>query len=183
MSDMLNSIGVDGFVGGQPHCLPEFARLALLAWVRQEMARRSPDFIIGGEADPYLKRWWAIPRERTGNVYLHQFIRSDDDQALHDHPWDSVSIILDGWYIEHLPGALPELRGPGSIVRREAADAHRVELLRHEATGVEEPVTTLFLTGPVVREWGFHCERRGWVHWRDFTAGPAGQTAGKGCAA
>jgi hypothetical protein len=31
-----------------------------------------------------------------------------------------------------------------------------------------------------VREWGFHCPRR-WVHWRQFTAGPNGETVGKGC--
>lgn len=163
--------------------LPEFARLALLAWVRQEMGRRPPDFIIGGEADPYLKRWWAIPRERTGNVYLHEFIRSDDDSALHDHPWDSMSVILDGSYIEHLPGGEAVWRSPGHMTRRSAAEAHRVELVRDVATGLELPVTTLFLTGPVVREWGFHCEQRGWVHWRDFTAGPAGETVGKGCEA
>ena len=29
-------------------------------------------------------------------------------------------------------------------------------------------------------EWGFHCPK-GWVHWRDFTAGKDGEIVGKGC--
>src|SRR5690606_32105599 len=34
--------------------------------------RRGPDVIIGGAHDPYLKRWWVIPRNRFFNIYLHQ---------------------------------------------------------------------------------------------------------------
>lgn len=47
---------------------------------------RAPDFYIGGNANPYLLRWWVIPRNRFFNVYLHKFLRDDDDRALHDHP-------------------------------------------------------------------------------------------------
>ena len=51
------------------------------------ITRRPADFVIGGAERPYLRRWWVIPRNRLFNVYLHQFLRSDDDRALHDHPW------------------------------------------------------------------------------------------------
>ena len=27
---------------------------------------------------------------------------------------------------------------------------------------------SLFITGPVIREWGFHCPN-GWRHWKQFT--------------
>ena len=40
------------------------------------------DLVVGGDADPYLRRWWLIPRNRIFNVYLHHFMRSDDDRVL-----------------------------------------------------------------------------------------------------
>lgn len=133
---------------------------------------RPPDHVIGGADDPYLRRWWLIPRNRFANIYLHHFVRSDDDRALHDHPWVSVSIILTAGYREHMPTRIAD-RLPGAIVARRAKAAHRVEL-RHG------PAWTIFLTGPRVRQWGFHCPN-GWRHWREFTAGPKGETIGKGC--
>ena len=63
--------------------------------------RRPPDFIVGGKEDPYMLRWWIIPRNRWFNVYLHNFLRSDDDRAHHDHPWWNFSILLRGEYTEH----------------------------------------------------------------------------------
>ena len=64
---------------------------------------RKPDFIIGPKDAPYLRRWWIIPRNRLFNIYLHQILRSDDDRALHDHPWINCSIILKGRYMEVTP--------------------------------------------------------------------------------
>ena len=58
-------------------------REAILRWARN----REPDFIIGGHEAPYLRRHWLIPRNRFFNIYVHEFLRSDDDRALHDHPW------------------------------------------------------------------------------------------------
>lgn len=64
------------------------------------MIKRPPDFIIGGEENPYMLRWWLIPRNRNMNVYLHKILRNDADIALHDHPWDNLSIVLKGQYLE-----------------------------------------------------------------------------------
>lgn len=142
--------------------------------------RRPPDFIIGGAADPYLKRWWVIPRNRFFNIYLHQFLRSDDDRALHDHPWVNVSVLLRGSYLEHLRDGQVLLRkpwrpwAPWRLIARLPTSAHRVALIDNRS------VWTLFLTGPNVRAWGFLCPQ-GWRHWRDFTAGERGEVVGKGC--
>lgn len=140
--------------------------------------KRAPDFVVGGDDDPYLKRWWLIPRNRWFNVYLHHFLRSDDDRALHDHPWWNLSVLLDGRYVEHTISAgginIRSERQAGDRKFRRAGAAHRIEL----AAG---PCWTLFITGPRLREWGFHCPR-GWVHWRDFTnPGDGGRTIGRGC--
>jgi hypothetical protein len=153
--------------------------------------KRPPDFIIGGAADPYLRRWWVIPRNRWFNIYLHHFMRSDDDRALHDHPWINVSILLRGSYLEHLQDGRVKDRkpwrpwAPWRLTFRLPTAAHRVELLRYRQVHPQHvpgeiPVWTLFITGPNVRQWGFLCPQ-GWRHWRDFTAGENGEVVGKGC--
>lgn len=142
------------------------------------ITRRPPEFVIGGHDRPYLRRWWVIPRNPFFNVYLHQFLRSDDDRALHDHPWTNLSILLRGRYIEHTVAA-------GGIHRRQeyAAGAwklrgpryaHRIELHAGECW-------TLFLTGPRIRAWGFHCPERGWIPWQRFTAADDAGAVGRGC--
>jgi hypothetical protein len=142
---------------------------------------REPDFIVGGADNPYLRRWWVIPRNRWFNVYLHHFLRSDDDRALHDHPWRNLSVLLTGSYREHMPGGVVKLRKPWRpwafwrLPVRAATAAHRVELIDGA------PVWTLFLTGPRVRDWGFHCPR-GWIPWFEFVEDrPGGNAVGKGC--
>lgn len=134
---------------------------------------RAPDKRIGGD---YLLRWHVIPRNRYFNIYLHKFCRSDDDRALHDHPWNSVSILLKGSYIEHFKNKAI-LRKAGRIFGRKAATAHRIEMVG------KGPVWTLFITGHKFREWGFHCPK-GWRSWKVFTAysetGDSTQT-GRGC--
>ncbi len=165
------------------------------------VTRRAPDFVIGGDDRPYLRRWWLTPwrgwteraknsRRRTvramakaaellPNVYLHQFLRSDDDRALHDHPWCNVSILLRGTYTEHTVAAgginRRDVLAAGDVrVRWSGRLAHRIEL--HNG-----PCWTLFITGPRVREWGFYCMERGFVHWKVFTAADDHGAVGKGC--
>lgn len=138
--------------------------------------RRHADFIIGKEDSPYLLRWWIIPRNRWFNIYLHKIVRSDDDRALHDHPWWNCSIILKGGYQEVMPSKI-RWRAPGSITFRPAKAAHRLILHGHCCW-------SLFITGPKFREWGFHCPN-GWRPWQVFVStddGPGNPgRAGRGC--
>lgn len=150
-------------------------RKAILKWARN----RAPDFIIGGHGAPYLRRHWLLPRNRFFNVYVHQFLRSDDDRALHDHPWlFNFSWLIRGEYTEHIPSG-QRLRTAGDIVFRVGPAPHRVEL-RPWLVG-EAPCWTVFITGPVVREWGFHCPK-GWVPWKEFVDSRDSGSIGKGCA-
>lgn len=159
--------------------LPVYLLRRLRAWAEDAM-RGPPDFVIGEPANPYLIRWWAIPRNRFFNIYLHEIRRSDDDRALHDHPWVNCSILLAGGYREHriLAGGVHDhrLRLAGSLTFRGPRAAHRLEVVPGLGTTI-----SLFITGPIVRHWGFHCPDAGWRHWLDFT-GPArkGQV-GRGC--
>ena len=55
---------------------------------------------------PYLDRYfaagWSPVRKRPGPaIYLHHFLSSDPQVAVHSHPWDwSASLILAGGYRE-----------------------------------------------------------------------------------
>lgn len=113
-----------------------------------------PDLIIKRNEDDriYLKRWYIIPRNKWFNIYLHKFEGSDDDRALHDHPWWSLSFLLKGTLSERYERAIyynvyrrirrfvPYLRSPKHM--------HRMILWSDSAW-------TLFFTGPAQREWGF----------------------------
>lgn len=153
--------------------IPERFRTALDRRFVKMTVHRVPDQVIGDPKDPYLERWYIIPRNRWCNVYFHLFCRSDDDRALHDHPWVNLSVLLHGVYLEITPGR-ETVREAGEIVLRGARRAHRIALLNGKAR-------TLFITGPRVRTWGFHCPH-GWRDWRLFT-NPAtgGNTIGRGC--
>jgi len=175
----------------------KFIRDAIVQWAEN----REPDFIIGGREDPYLKRHWLIPRNRFLNIYVHEFLRSDDDRALHDHPWlFNASWLIDGCYVEHTiaEGGVQHRtqRVGGDWKFRWGPAPHRVELQTMadllEDAGIEGaqvwpwnaeplPCWTVFITGPRCREWGFHCPDQGWIHWKRFTAPDDQGAIGKGC--
>lgn len=150
---------------------PSMATLAdMQAWAAALMASRKPDFVIG---DDYLRRWFVIPRNPWMNVYLHDIRKSDDDRALHDHPWSNTSFIIAGGYLEYTPEGY-SARWAGDVVTREAGQLHRLEVLPGGGA------VSLFMTGPKVREWGFACPQ-GWVNWKDFTSESDSSQTGRGC--
>jgi hypothetical protein len=149
--------------------------------ITRRITRRPPDFLVGGQDNPYLRRWWVILRNPVFNIYLHQFLRSDDDRALHDHPWAWCSILLRGSYVEW---SKPRPGSPLNFhVERFHAGSMRCHGPRYAHRLVIDKGTdcwTLFITGPRVREWGFHCPK-GWVPWQRFTAADDKGAIGAGC--
>lgn len=153
------------------------ARLLKRKLVDGVAARRPPDFIIGdNKADPYLRRWWVIPRNSIFNIYLHNFLKDDDDRALHDHPFGSISLALSGYMVEkYLDGGIERERYvlAGDIIPRGGRFTHRMIVL--------VPSWTLFVTGPRYREWGFWCENKRFVPWQQFVAKDDKGSVGRGC--
>ncbi len=174
--------------------LPELLRRKLLLHHQRHTVTRNYDVRIptNPTIPAYMLRWWRITRNAYFNCYYHVVMRSDDDTALHDHPWWSFSVVLDGGYWEHsiLPGGVHRKMwyGPGSMqFRRSGAVAHRLELPSHEVPVLEDhraaadyfrvtmrekeqPARTIFITGPVLRRWGFHHPEQ-WVdayEWDEF---------------
>lgn len=151
----------------------------MMAWFRQLLSGQ-PHFVIGGPEDPYMLRWYVIPRNPLFNIYVHKFLRDDDDRALHDHPWWFVSLILNGGYTEITnDDADLEVRTAGSIGFRSATHRHRVVLAK-DVTGRGKPCWTLILTGRKKRTWGFWCPK-GFVPWHEFVDQGDHGNVGRGC--
>lgn len=129
-----------------------------------------PHEIIGAPDAPYLKRWYLIPPNRRVNLYLHRFCRSDEPEALHDHPWDFVSILLTHRYLE-VTDTAATVRTAGSIALRRAEHRHRIRLFT-DGHGTPQPCWSLVITGPRRRPWGFWCPTtsggRRFVPWQTY---------------
>jgi hypothetical protein len=129
---------------------------------------RPPDLTIAPDGEPYIYRWYVTPRSSQANVYFHVQVKDDPDRPLHDHPWDNMSTILAGGYIEHIQSHPPHgetillTRRPGDVVFRRAKEAHRLFM----PAGVPYTMTQ-FTTGPKIRSWGFWDLKRGWLHNED----------------
>jgi len=149
-----------------------------------------PHFIIGSPDDPYLLRWFLIPRNRFLNIYLHKFCKDDDDRALHDHPWWFISFLLWGRYDEIISGDGTKAiyRDAPSVAYRPATWQHRVALPRiiawntktDEISETRRPAWTIVITGPRVRDWGFWCPK-GFVPWQEFCDSDNSGSVGRGC--
>ena len=97
-------------------------------------------------------------RDALVPVYLHHLHTSDEDRALHDHPWS----------VHHVPperrvrGAYadgPTWRRWGSVLYRPAEWAHRISLTR--------PVWTLVIRSGRRRVWGFWTDGE-WMDYRTY---------------
>lgn len=128
---------------------------------------RKPDLKIGGDKDPYMLRWHLIPQNKYLSVYLHKFLHSDYDDGEHDHPYDNISVVLSGGYMEHM-SKVRYIRRPGAVVFRRAEQSHRVELFWDHVRQRVVPAWSLFICGRRRRKWGFYCPQ-GWRPWDAFT--------------
>jgi len=141
----------------------------LVDWLIRR-AKRTPYFHLEG----YMLRWWMVPYNTHAAVpitrpiawlmqrfnisaRIHEILRSDLGRHPHDHPFNYLTVILRGWYIERRYNDAGEIisakmHGPGSVLFRRAGSWHKLQLV----TG---PVTTLFITGrKESNAWGFNVD-------------------------
>lgn len=129
-----------------------------------------PAKTIGNPANPdgpLLVRYF-LRGESGGDapkVFIHHLLRSDEDRAFHDHPWDFTTFLLTGRYIEHTPHGDTYYAAP-AVLQRKAEHKHWLEL-------PDGPMWTMLLVGHRRREWGFWASDMPWTHWQQFdpTAG------------
>jgi hypothetical protein len=172
-------------------------RNIIASWIIR-MAQKTPYFHLEGymlrwwlwqrREWKWLYRWPRLGYPFRCAARVHQILRSDDDRHAHDHPCWSISVILRNGYKEWLPpkdrrnfvvGRIPvagapnpggefdepmvcKVHNPFDIVFRRATDRHRLELLNGK------PVTTVFIMGPWVQDWGFYIPNWGKVYWRKY---------------
>lgn len=109
------------------------------------------------------------------SIKLHRIYRPDQQRDLHDHPWNFLSIVLRGEYIEDVPcradcplvshrkGNHREVRHIRWFNLKKATDLHAISWVSRR------PVWTLVLTGPRKRDWGFFVESlKRWVRWDKY---------------
>lgn len=138
-------------------------------------------------------RWWQHAFTWLPCVYVHRFVASDDDEELHNHPWEATSLILAGGYVEErldrsevvldlarafgLDGGKDVLKiarafKPWSVNRIYANTFHKVSL-------IEDDCWTLLACGKKVGTWGFlDVAKDEFVHWREHVARRARKAAG-----
>jgi hypothetical protein len=119
--------------------------------------RRRVIWSCGQAKGPLLTRYFLWHGHRLG-IFLHHLHASDEDRALHDHPWSFLTCLLSGGYFEWTPAGR-SWRRRFSILYRPAEWQHRLELVR--------PVWTLVVRFRRRRPWGF-ITPTGWQEWRAY---------------
>ncbi len=140
-----------------------------------------------------LGRLHAWITERIA-IRAHTILRSDNERHLHDHPVDSISIVLQGGYWEVCAPTPAAIRFPAQYIAmqdylRFAMPEKDAELMaafgmhwrgpgsivcrraeqahRLVIPSGNPPAKTLWVLGKKRRSWGFHTSD-GWKHWRDY---------------
>lgn len=118
--------------------------------------------IKGRDGSPYLTRA-MLPRFLGVRIMLHHFHRPDEDDCMHNHPWEwALALVLKGSYVET---RMPPLEATRTRVVRffnfiTQHDYHKIDSLKGD-------VWTLFITGPRLQDWGF-LTPQGHVPWKEF---------------
>lgn len=124
--------------------------------LRKTLDLNTEDYRYDAENDEwygkYLERHYILSTPFFG-AYIHRFW-ADDLDGLHDHPWDSFSLVLEGGYLERIAGETqPLIRMEGDTHYRTACEAHRITLLPGDEPG---SCWTLFIRFRRKRTWGFY---------------------------
>lgn len=112
-------------------------------------------------------------------IYVHHFLRSDNERHFHDHPWTFITIPFSCGYWEHIPVG-EHLTGkqaeqirwkPGCpysrrIWRRRFFPLYRPAEWKHWVE-VTKPTWTLVIRFRRRRMWGFDTAN-GWMDWRSY---------------
>lgn len=126
------------------------------------------DRLLDSGGAEYMRRFY-LRRGRGPGARFHQITASDPGRDMHNHPWDYITRLLSGAYIEHTPDGAVLYEAPCTLVRK-AEQLHRLEL-------AGAPAWTYFVTGRYRQDWGFMTSG-GWVSFRDYAA--AGEVTGCG---
>lgn len=87
------------------------------------------------------------------HCWMHHIYRADEDKHLHDHPWNYLSIVLSGCYVEELTNGRKRFRWPFSVSLARHTHIHKIYHILNQ-----KRVTTLFFVGKKTYDWGYHVD-------------------------
>lgn len=126
------------------------------------------DRLMAPDGGEYMRRYY-LAQSGDRQSRFHHILSSDPGRDMHDHPWDFVSQLLVGVYIEHTPDGIIRYEAP-CVIRRKAEQLHRLEL-------PDGPVWSYVIHGRPRREWGFMADGK-WTPWGEYR--DSGSIAGCG---
>jgi len=100
---------------------------------------------LGPVDQPFMKRW--VINFGFFTLRIHNWLDSDIDRHLHDHPWWFFTYILKGGYIE----VFKKYETP----MEKGDHAFRLATYQHRVVDIIKPCWTFIITGPIKRKWGF----------------------------
>lgn len=92
---------------------------------------------------------WKIFSIGNFSVNIHKICKADEDKHLHNHPWNFMSIVLKGGYIERLQSGKANLRTFLNTAIRRAEKFHKIDEM------VTKTVYTLNFMWGERKEWGY----------------------------
>lgn len=110
-----------------------------------------------------------ICRNRFFNIFIHRFLKSDPE-TLHDHPWNFLSFIIRGSYIEEIESNgnrvyLIRSASNRRLAFRKATMFHRIKLFKQYS--YRNAPITLCVTFNRQKSWNYLTET-GPVKWRKY---------------
>jgi len=92
---------------------------------------------------------FAIFQTSIASLYIHRIFKADEDDHLHSHPWNFLTVVLAGAY-EALDLDGRKRKGPLSVSWMPRTGVHKIAAI------LDGPVTTLFLA---------FGRRQPWFYW------------------
>lgn len=121
------------------------------------ITRRRPMVLIDPDGQAYERYYMGRAGQRE--FWLHHFMRPDADRHVHDHPWDAMSLILVGGYVEEVL----TIEAGQRIRTIQSLTAPAINLIagsrKHRIASVTPGTWTLMIVGPR--------HGNGWGHYPD----------------
>lgn len=118
-------------------------------WVFFEKRFDVPDY-DDPKGKPSRSRWRLIHTPWFG-IYIHKWNKPDPRPTRHNHPWNFFSIVLKGWYVEHILD--PEYNILVSSVINWFNWVPRTKF--HNVAMVSEGAISIMFVGKTHPDWGY----------------------------
>ncbi len=103
-------------------------------------------------------RRWSIFNSKYFSIYIHGIYKEDTDPHLHNHPWNILTIILKGSYVEKLEHR-DNFRGFLNFGYRNRSKYHKIKKM------LSDKVFSLaFVFGKRNDNWGYFVDGKHMIH-------------------